>query len=129
MTSCLPPVTGLGLGNGGEIGLGGQVAEHFIEQAAELVGVDIADRDDLQRVLCEDALAVAIEIIVRDRGDRLLGAVGRTRVGVAFEGQRIPLVLRDLVGVARGVHEGGDELLADALDCVGFEARLVERKL
>ena len=122
-------MTGVGLGDRRQLGLGRQVAEHLVEELAELRSVDVADGDDLQRVLGEDALAVALEIVVPDGGDGLFGAVGGTRVGVPLEGQRIPLVLRDLVGVAGGVDEAGDELLADALDRVGLEVRLVEREL
>ena len=69
----------LGLGDGRQVGLRGQVAEHLVQQRAELRGVDVADGDDLQRVLGEDALAVAFEIVARDLGDRLLRAVATGR--------------------------------------------------
>ncbi len=48
---------------------------------------------------------------------------------MAGEGDRVPLVLRHLVGIARRIDERGQQLLADALHRVLIEARLAEGEL
>ena len=52
-----------------------------------------------------------------------------TRIRMTGEGLRVPIAHRDLLGVLVGVDEIGEELLADALDRVVIEARLLHRKL
>ncbi len=116
-------------GNGQDLGLLRQLAEHVVEQLAELFRRDIADGNHLEIAAREDPLAIGLEILARDRLHGLGRALGGPRVGMAGKRHREPLLGRHLLGIAIRVDEVGEQLAADAFDRIRVEARLGERQL
>ncbi len=96
---------------------------------AERLGVDVADHRDHQLVAGEDALDVVLEIVARDGGDRLLGALDRTPVRMIAGRRAGPRrARRPSSGSFSSNFRLGEDLRAHALDRILVEAGLASAR-
>jgi hypothetical protein len=93
-----------------------------------LPSVDVADRGDLEVAAREHAVHIGPEIVGGDGGDGFQRAVGRLAIGMVRESGLPPCPRGDAVRIGRLAPQLGNDLRAHAVDCVGVEARLVERE-
>ena len=105
-----------------------QVAEQPVELALDRLRIDRADDRHMQIVAREDRLVVGAQIVGRDRGQRLLGALVGPRIGMVAVERLRPFDPRRRFGIARIGDDARHHLRADAVDRRGVEARLLDRQ-
>ena len=95
-----PSPRGLAFGDRRELGLRRQRAEHAVEQLAGVVGVDVADDGDLERVAREHAPRIVVQVVGgdarhRSRACRCSAAVGMVRETRSPTSARLAMLVRD----------------------------------